>query len=248
MGEKHTPQKDATQQPAAQSLPQPRPAAQKHIEDVAVAVLVLTPGLKEIKQGGEGVLRVGLEMPVDQDVAPVADLFGEIHRIEHPAQWKPGNWPLDAQGRQIDLNALGNQGPVEEASVAGLIAGHQIEEAAQVQAACLLKLARELLEQQEAGKLRHAAAHQVALVGVFLLAIETTQPIEGNLAIEVMAVVIGFHFVEHRLEDGALPLEIGFGGLLNFGCVETRGEQVFAQVGCGAGHRLVGVTRVAARA
>jgi hypothetical protein len=41
-------------------------------------------------------------VPADEDVAPVADLLGEIHRIEHPAQGKPGDRPLGAEAGQVD--------------------------------------------------------------------------------------------------------------------------------------------------
>jgi hypothetical protein len=52
------------------------PAADQQVEDIAVAVLVLTPGFKEIEQRREAILWMGLEVPIDQDVAPVADLLG----------------------------------------------------------------------------------------------------------------------------------------------------------------------------
>ena len=61
--------------------------------------------------------------------------------------------------------------------MAGLIAGHELEEAAQFGPSGLKQAAGELLEQQKTGKLGHAGAHQIALVGLFLNGGEDAQPI-----------------------------------------------------------------------
>ena len=168
VGEEHGPEKETAEQAPPQTATQLRPAADQHVEDVAMAVLVLAPGFEEIEQGCNAVIGMGLEMAIDQDVAPVADLLGEIHRIQHPAEWKPGDRSLAAQGGQIDRDPLRHQRPVEEAGVARFIAGHQLEQAAQIGATGLDQSAREFLEQQEAGKLRHTGAHQVAFIGLLV--------------------------------------------------------------------------------
>ena len=47
-----------------------------------MAVLILAPVLKVLEDGVELVVRVGLEVAVDGDVAPVPDLLGEVGGVE----------------------------------------------------------------------------------------------------------------------------------------------------------------------
>jgi len=51
-------------------------------EEVPVPVLILAPVLKVLEDGIDLELRVGLQMPVNGDVPPVSDLFGEVCRVE----------------------------------------------------------------------------------------------------------------------------------------------------------------------
>ena len=118
-----------------------------------MAIFVLAPRLKEIKERCKAVVGIGLEMAVDQDVTPIANFFGEIHRIEYPAQRKPGDRPLATEGREINLDAFRHQGPVQKTRMAGLIAGHQLKQSAQVRSTRLKQPPRQLLEEQKTGKL-----------------------------------------------------------------------------------------------
>lgn len=100
-------------------------------------------------------------------------------------------------------------------STVSLIAGHQLEQPAQLPAAGLQQL---------------AGAHQIACVGLLLGRIEGPPAGQGRLAIEVAAVVVGLHLAEHRLEGLPLRLQVGLGGLGDFGAVEAWRQQGLPQV------------------
>ena len=67
--EEDSPEEETTQQPAAQAAAQGRPAAGQHIQAVTEAILVMTPGFKEIEQRRKVVLRVCLEVLEESAVA-----------------------------------------------------------------------------------------------------------------------------------------------------------------------------------
>ena len=66
-------------------------------EEVAVAVLVLAPVLEILKEGVQLIVWVALQVPVDADVAPVADL----HKQVTVGQAAFGCWIVLGQGMRL---------------------------------------------------------------------------------------------------------------------------------------------------
>ena len=58
------------------------PGLEARGEEVTVAVLVLAPVLEVLENGVELVVGVGLEVAVDGDVPPVANLLGQVSRVD----------------------------------------------------------------------------------------------------------------------------------------------------------------------
>ena len=69
-------------QPPLRALDQPRLGLDHRREEVAVAVLVLAPVLEVLEERVGHQARVALQVAVDRDVAPVADLLGEVGRVD----------------------------------------------------------------------------------------------------------------------------------------------------------------------
>jgi hypothetical protein len=65
-------------------------------QEIAVAVLVLAPVLEVLEQRVDLVVRVALQVAVDADVAPVADLLGQVGRVDDELGLEegvlPGGW------------------------------------------------------------------------------------------------------------------------------------------------------------
>jgi len=69
-------------QPPLRALDQPRLGLDDRGEKVPVAVLVLAPVLKVLEERVGDEVGVALQVAVDRDVAPVADLLGEKGRVD----------------------------------------------------------------------------------------------------------------------------------------------------------------------
>lgn len=63
-------------------------------EEVAVAVLILAPVLKVLKQRVQLVVGVALQVAVDGDVAPVANLLAEVGRVKDELGLEKGVLPV----------------------------------------------------------------------------------------------------------------------------------------------------------
>eukprot|EP00275_Glaucocystis_incrassata_P001915 EC124295.1.p1 GENE.EC124295.1~~EC124295.1.p1 ORF type:complete len:134 (-),score=12.50 EC124295.1:7-408(-) len=58
-----------------------RLGSQKGIKEIAVAVLVLAPGLEVLENSVNPVFRVSCEMPIHRDVPPIPNLLRKICRV-----------------------------------------------------------------------------------------------------------------------------------------------------------------------
>jgi len=122
-----------------------------------VAVLILAPVLEEPEDGVHLVFGVRLEVAIDGDVAPVANFLGEIGGVEDELGLEEGVLLALGQKAQVELEVEVRHRLVEEASVAGLIAGHQVEALGQ-HGAFVFEATAQFLVKQEAGKLGGAGA------------------------------------------------------------------------------------------
>ena len=97
-------------------------------EEVSVAVLILAPVLKVLKEGVQLVIGVPLEMPVDGDVAPVSNLLREVGGIYDELGLEKGVLAVLGEESQVKGEVEVRHGLVEEASMSGLITGHENED------------------------------------------------------------------------------------------------------------------------
>ena len=187
-----------------------------------MAVFVLTPVLEEVEDREDLAVGVLLEVAVDGDVAPVANLFGEIGGVEDELRLEERVGLVGGQEAEIELNAKVTHGFVEEAGVTGFIACH-VGKALGQQRVFLLDPAAELLVEQEARKLRgaalleefheHAACFWIELVG---------RTIKRLIADEVVAVVVLAELLANRFQLLLIGPQIHGGHRFKISRVEAR--------------------------
>ncbi len=113
-----------------------------------MAVFVLTPVLEEVEDREDLAVGVLLEVAVDRDVAPVADLFREVGGVEDELRLEEGVGLVRRQEAEVKLHTKVAHGFVEEAGMTGLIASH-VGEALSQKRILLLDAPAELLVEQE---------------------------------------------------------------------------------------------------
>lgn len=77
-------------------------------------VLVLAPVLEVLEDGVHLVLRVGLEVPEDGDVPPVADLLGQVRGVEDELWLEEGVLPSLGQEAEVQSQVEVGQPLVQE--------------------------------------------------------------------------------------------------------------------------------------
>src|SRR4051794_21502211 len=95
-----------------------------------MAELVVAPLLEPAEDRVELALGMALELPVDGDVAGVADLLGEIGGVEDELRPEVGVLLGPRQEAQIDADTEVLERVVDEAGMARLVAGHEGEQVA----------------------------------------------------------------------------------------------------------------------
>lgn len=83
-------------------------------QKVAVAVLVLAPVLELLEDGVQLLVGVVLEIAVDGDVAPVADLLREVRRVQDVLGLEEGVLAVLGKEAQVERDPEVGEGLVEE--------------------------------------------------------------------------------------------------------------------------------------
>ena len=92
-----------------------------------MAELVIAPLLEPFEDRVKAPLGMALELPVDRDVAGVADLLREIGRIEDELRPEESVFLGLGQEAEIDADAEVFQRVVDEAGVPRLVPAHESE-------------------------------------------------------------------------------------------------------------------------
>ena len=136
-----------------------RARLQNRREEVAVTVFVLAPVLKVLEQRVQLLVRVRLQVAVDGDVTPVANLFAQVRGVHDELRLEKRVLAVLGQKPEVERQVEIAHRLVQEPSVTRLVAGHQREDLRHRRGR-LLQSAAEFLVQQKPAKLRRARALQ----------------------------------------------------------------------------------------
>ena len=205
-----------------------------------MAELVVAPFLEPFEDRVEALVGVLLEVAEDGDVAGVADLLREIGGVVDELRLEVGVFLGLGQEAEIDADAGFLQRVVDEAGVAGLVAGHVAEELADVG---VLAAALHLLVEHAAGEFGRERGDEevgelLAELGVHVLPVGL---VPLGVLLEVLLVGVRLHLGDEHVPFGADRGHVDPVHLVEIGGVEARIEQ-----GRLGGHRL-GVERLAVR-
>ena len=189
-----------------------------------MAVFVLTPVFEEVEDREDLAVWVFLQVPVDGDVTPVADLLGQVGGVEDELRLEEGVLLVGREKSKIELNTEIAHRLVEEAGVARFIAGH-VGETLGEERILLLDPTAQLFVEKETGEFgcaalleelhEHLAGFGIELVG---------RAIELVVANEVMTVVVLAEFFTDRLQFRLIRSQVHGGHGLEIGRVEPRRE------------------------
>ena len=197
-----------------------RVGAHQQRERLAVAELVVAPLLEPAEDRVDHAVRMGLQVAEDGDVAGVADLLGQVGRVEDELGPEVGVFLGLGQEAEIDADAHVLEAVVDEAGVAGLVAGHEGEQVMDV-AGCdaLLDLGIE----HAAGELGGDGADQefeqlFAQRRVHVGEVD----VELLVADEVALVGVGAQFGDQAVPFAADAADVDLGHGVEIGGVEAR--------------------------
>ena len=95
-----------------------RIGAHQQCKGLAMAELVVAPLLEPLEDRMEAPVRIGLQMAEDGDVAGVADLLGQVGRVENELRLEVGVFLGLGEKAEIDADVEILQRVVDEAGVA----------------------------------------------------------------------------------------------------------------------------------
>ena len=152
MGRKDAQQKETRPESGLPVVPHRGLRSQQRLENISMAIFILTPALKKAEEGIKLILWMLLQMAVSNDVAPVANFLREIDRIDNPFGLKESVISGFGQVSEIQRNTKIGHRLIEESGMTRFVASHQVKDLRQDGIASL-KLAREFLEQEKPRKL-----------------------------------------------------------------------------------------------
>ena len=124
---------------------------------LAMAEFIVAPFLEPLENRVKPHLRVFFQMAVDGDVAGIANLFRQIGGVKDEFGLEIGVFLGLGQKAQIDSNPGLAQGVIDETGMAGLVAGHQLEQTGDI---LVLATALHFLVQHTARKFGGATGYQ----------------------------------------------------------------------------------------
>ena len=167
-------------------------------------------------------LGMALHLPVDGDVAGVADLLGQIGRVEDELRPEVSVLLHLRQKAQIDADAVILQDLIDEAGVAGLVAAHEAEQFLDI---LVLDPLLDLRIEHAAGEFGGERADQEILELLAQLGRQRFQIVLEFVGLDEMRlVVIGAQFPDDRIPFGAHQADIEAIHRLEIGGIEARAE------------------------
>ena len=178
---------------------QPGIGAQQQREGLAVAEFVVAPRFEPLEDRVEAQLGVRGELAVDRDIACIADLLGQVDRVEDELRLEVMVLLGLGQETEVDPDPGILERLVDEAGMAALVAGEQLEELLHVG---VRGAAGHLGIEDAARELRGQRAHQKvdelgAQGGFELLDHPGKAGRIAGIALEVALVGVAHHLGDH---------------------------------------------------
>ncbi len=168
------------------------------VEEIAMAVLVLAPVLKEAEDRVNPVFGMGFQVAVNRDVAPVADLLRQVSRVEDELRLEEGVLPALGQKPEVKGELEVRHGFVEEASVTSLVPRHEVKALSQ-QRAFVFEATPKFLVEQEAREFSGAGTLQEFNKEAALFTIDVIPGLlELGIPHKVMTVVVSAKLFQDR--------------------------------------------------
>jgi hypothetical protein len=96
-------------------------------EEIAVAVFILTPVLKEPEDGINTIFGMGLQMAINGDIPPVANFSDKVGGVEDELGLEEGVLLALGQKAQVKLQVEVRHGLIQKASVTSFVPRHEIK-------------------------------------------------------------------------------------------------------------------------
>ena len=125
-GDVHGQAKESTPQLGFRVVQEFRPRFQDGGEEVAVSVFVLAPVFKVLEDRVQLIVRVRLQVSVDRDVSPVANLFGQVRRVDDKLRLEKRVLSVLGQETQIQGQVKVTHGFVQETGVSRFVSRHRL--------------------------------------------------------------------------------------------------------------------------
>ena len=210
------------------ALQQRRVGAHDQREGFAMAEFVVAPAFEPAEDRVETFVRMALQLAVDRDVAGVADLLGQVGRVEDVLGLEVGVGLGAFEAAEVHAQAVVLQGRVQEARVPRFVARHETHQRLDVRVADVLL---DLVVEHAARELRRERADQE--LEEFLAQFGRPGRRQfghfiGELfvALKVVVVVVAFVLGQHRIPLGAHRAHVDAVHRRVVGLVEARAQQV----------------------
>jgi hypothetical protein len=197
-GDVHGQAKESTPQLGFRVVQEFRSRLQDGGEEVTVSVFILAPVFKVLEDRVQLVVRVRLQVSVDRDVSPVANLFGQVRRVHDKLRLEKRVLSVLGQETQIQGQVKVTHRFVQETSVSGFVSGHERKDLRDSRCG-FLQASAEFLVQKKAGEFRRARSLEKFDEDSSLFALDV---VRGFLELVVADEVLLVEIVSELVQDG----------------------------------------------
>jgi len=197
-GDVHGQAKESTPQLGFRVVQEFRSRLQDGGEEVTVSVFILAPVFKVLEDWVQLVVRVRLQVSVDRDVSPVANLFGQVRRVHDKLRLEKRVLSVLGQETQIQGQVKVTHRFVQETSVSGFVSGHERKDLRDSRCG-FLQASAEFLVQKKAGEFRRARSLEKFDEDSSLFALDV---VRGFLELVVADEVLLVEIVSELVQDG----------------------------------------------
>jgi len=230
-GDVHGQAKESTPQLGFRVVQEFRPRFQDGGEEVAVSVFVLAPVFKVLEDRVQLIVRVRLQVSVDRDVSPVANLFGQVRRVDDKLRLEKRVLSVLGQETQIQGQVKVTHGFVQETGVSRFVSRHERKDFRDVRSG-VLQASAKFLVQKKAREFRRARSLEKFDENSSLIALDVIRGfLELIVADEMLLVEIFSEFVQNGKDLRLVEIRVDFlrkelFHLVEIGGVKSRRQQV----------------------
>ena len=209
-GDVHGQAKESTPQLGFRVVQEFRPRFQDGGEEVAVSVFVLAPVFKVLEDRVQLIVRVRLQVSVDRDVSPVANLFGQVRRVDDKLRLEKRVLSVFGQETQIQGQVKVTHGFVQETGVSRFVSRHERKDFRDVRSG-VLQASAKFLVQKKAREFRRARSLEKFDENSSLIALDVIRGfLELIVADEMLLVEIFSEFVQNGKDLRLVEIRVDF--------------------------------------